>query len=113
MFGNSISIEKDKLLALINQIFLIEQKIGKLQVTTSISRNLERMKSDLRDSGFFIENPIGEKFSETRTDCEASIAGNSTENLVITEVIKPIIRMRQADSSFILQRAVVVVENRT
>ena len=34
------------------------------------------------DLGLTWHNPIGENFDETRTDCEASIAGESAENLV-------------------------------
>lgn len=61
-------------------------------------------------TGFVYYNPIGEDYNITRTDCEASIAGDSTDNLLITEVIKPIIRLHSGSASFIVQKAVVVVK---
>jgi hypothetical protein len=39
------------------------------------------------DGGLVYHNPIGEPYNETRTDIEASISGNSADNLIITEVI--------------------------
>ena len=60
--------------------------------------------------GFSYRNPLGEAYNETRTDCDASIAGGSAENLVITEVIKPIVWLSlNGQPSSIVQQAVVVV----
>ena len=67
----------------------------------------------MHDGGLIYQNPIGEKFNETRTDLEASIAGNSAENLVVTEVIKPIIRLRtNTGVTTIVRKGVVVVESK-
>jgi hypothetical protein len=59
---------------------------------------------------------MGQAFKETRTDLEATIAGTGTENLVVVEVIKPIIRATlkggEAGSSKIVQRGIVIVESR-
>jgi hypothetical protein len=55
-------------------------------------------------SGLTIHNPLGETYDQTRLDCEANIAGESTENLVITEVIKPIIRLKQGGLNQIVQK---------
>ncbi len=102
---------------ILNQIFEIEKKVKKLSDENSISRNLQQLKDHFKTSiigkegGLSYYNPIGEKFNETRTDCEASIAGEKTENLVITEVIKPIIRLHQKERMFIIQKAVVIVES--
>ncbi len=63
--------------------------------------------------GLSYHNPIGEKYSDTRTDLEASIAGSSSENLVITEVIKPIIRYRQGSMTMIARKGIVVVESKS
>ena len=71
--------------------------------------NVARIKEQFAQWGYFPENPLGQPYDETRTDCEISIAGESTENLVITDVLKPLIRYRDADGSLIVQRAVVVV----
>lgn len=57
-------------------------------------------------------NPIGEPYNETRTDCDASIAGSGTEHLMITEVMKPIVWLSVGGApKHIVQQAVVVVES--
>ena len=105
-------------LTILNQVFEIEKKLTKLKKSNSIQRNVDRVKDVFQDSllpddmGLMYYDPSGENYDETRTDCEASIAGESTENLKIVEVIKPIIRICMKDgSSRILQRAVVIVES--
>lgn len=111
------------ILNILNQIFEIEKKSEKLTESNSIHRNLKRLKeifemelsafygSNVEAPGFFIENPIGEPYNEKRTDCEASIAGESAENLVITEVVRPIIRYKYKGQNLIVQKAVVVVQS--
>ena len=57
-------------------------------------------------------NPMGEHYNETRTDCDASIAGSGTERLMITEVMKPIVWLSVGGGpKHIVQQAVVVVES--
>jgi hypothetical protein len=56
-------------------------------------------------------NPIGERYNETRTDVTATISGSSSRNLVITEVIKPIIVQRVGNVQQIVQVGVVIVES--
>ncbi len=103
------------LIEFIDQVFEIEKKVEKLNAENSINRNVNRLKMLLEefepDGGLFYQNPIGEPFNETRTDVEASIAGASTENLIITEVIKPIIRHKKGGITFIVRKGVVVVES--
>jgi hypothetical protein len=105
------------LLDLLNQVFEIEKKLERIEESNSISRNVNKLKelfeTELypQSGGFTYYNPIGEEYSETRTDCDASIAGESTENLVIIEVIKPIIRLKQGGFNQIVQKAVVVVQS--
>ena len=106
---------------LLDQLFEIERKLENIEEANSISRNLNKMKdifetnlfssSTSSEIGFTYHNPIGESYNETRLDLEASIAGNSTENLVIKEVIKPIIRYKSGGSTLIARKGVVVVES--
>ena len=98
-------------LVISNQLFQIEQKSLKLTEQNSIQRNIDRIKEELKTLGLIIENPLGQKYDETRTDCEASIAGNSTENLEVIEVLKPIIRLTQNGITAIGQKAVVIVQD--
>ena len=107
------------LLEILNQIFEIEKKLSKIDTPHSIARNLNTLKGlfetklyEAEQGGFFIENPIGTKYDETRLDCEASIAGESTENLHIVEVIKPIIRYKQGGYNDLMQKAVVIVQSK-
>ena len=111
--------EYEVYLNMLNQVFEIEKKMEKIQEANTISRNITRLKEMFEQNlpfkdglGFVIHNPIGEDYNQTRLDCEASIAGESTENLVITEVIRPIIRLKQGGSNQIVQKAVVVVQSK-
>lgn len=103
----------EEFLYLINQVFDMERKVSKLTESNSLSRNLDRMKNKFLDLGLEMANPLGESYDETRIDCEANIAGSSSDNLVITDVIKPIVRLRNGGTSMIVQKAVVIVESKS
>lgn len=113
-------------LDLVNQIFEIEKKTSLLKEENSLHRNISKIKDLVENElftntggvvGLSYHNPIGEKYNETRTDCEASIAGDSSEHLRIIEVIKPIIYCNfsenQSTIKTIVQKAVVVVESKS
>lgn len=107
---------------LLDQLFEIERKLENIEESQSISRNLNKMKdifktilfssSTSSEIGFTYHNPIGEAYNETRLDLKASIAGNSTENLIIKEVIKPIIRYKSGGNTLIARKGLVVVESK-
>ena len=111
-------------LDLINQIFEIEKKAFQLKEDNSIQRNVNKLKDLIENelfktkegTGLTYHNPLGEKYSQTRTDCEASIAGTETDNLEIVEVNKPIIYYNYLDGNkaikTIAQKAVIVAEAR-
>ena len=108
----------------INQVFEIEKKTNLLKEDNSIQRNVNKLK-DLFENEFFKNNdgtlglsylnPIGEVYNDSRTDCDASISGTSTDNLKIIEVIKPIIYYSYLDDGKIIksivQKGIVVVES--
>ncbi|MCI4668700.1 MAG: hypothetical protein MRZ79_11240 [Bacteroidia bacterium] len=94
---------------LANQLFEIEHKLAKISGTERLNRNLRRMKQALENAGIRTHDPLGEEWSETRTDCEASISGASVDNLKIVEVIKPILRWEENGVQQIIQRGVVIV----
>lgn len=102
---------------LLDQVFEIEKKVENLTESNSISRNISRLKEIFEqletDCGLVYHNPIGEPYNETRTDIEASIAGNSADNLIITEVIKPIVRYRKGGITLIARKGIVVVESKS
>ena len=107
-----------------NQIFEIEKKSSNLKEDNSIQRNINKMKGIMEGEFFFFlstiglsyHNPLGESYSDTRTDCEATISGTSVENLEIIEVIKPIIfyAFQENDKTMkiIVQPAVVIVQSK-
>jgi hypothetical protein len=111
------------LLDVLNQVFEIEKKSRKLVEENSINRNVRKLRAQFEkgfplslpegamEVGLTYHDPTGEPYDETRTDCEASIAGESAENLRIVETIKPIIRLQQGGLNLIVQRAVVVVQS--
>ncbi len=98
------------LLRIINQCYELEKKLATSPEAKSLNRNLKRIKTGFEELGLFMEVPIGESYDETRTDCEASIAGEGVENLFIREVIKPIIYQERDGIKQIVQRGVVIAE---
>lgn len=107
-----------------NQIFEIEKKASNLKEENSIQRNINKMKGIMEEEffkgtttiGLSFHNPLGESYTDTRTDCEATISGTSVENLEIIEVIKPIIfyTYQENDKTLkvIVQPAVVIVQSK-
>jgi hypothetical protein len=107
-----------------NQIFEIEKKVTNLKEENSIQRNLNKMKGILEEEffkgspiiGLSYQNPLGENYSDTRTDCEATIAGTGVDNLEIIEVVKPIIFFAYQEDEkvkkVIVQPAVVIVQSK-
>ncbi len=102
---------------ILNQIFEIENKLSKLDISHTINRNIDKLKSFYEDSfddniSFIIENPKGQDYNETKTDIEANIVGDSTENLIVIDVIKPIIRVKQGGTNQIIQKGIVIVQDK-
>lgn len=100
-------------LKIINQLFDLEKRLLNLPGGEGAFRNLERIKGYWSEIGYEIINPQGEAHTETRTDVEASIAGESTENLYIEEVIKPIVIAVENGRPSIVQKGVVVAKSRS
>lgn len=100
-------------LLLLNNIYEIERKLLLHGDPGNAQRNIEKVKAAFLSEGLFYEDPYGQLFKETRTDLEATISGNGTENLVVVEVIKPIIRMGQQEFSRVVQKGIVVVQANT
>jgi len=103
----------DKLLfMIINNLFEIERKAINNDDPINISRNIERMKGALAELKLFYEDPMGQAFKDTRTDLDVSISGESTDDLVVVEVIKPIIRIGGLEHSKVIQKGIVVVKSK-
>ena len=123
------------ILVVINQLYELEQKLKKHGDPNNLQRNVIKMKDAFAEEGMLgdvhghlhiclsYEDPMGQSFKETRTDLDATISGSGTDNLVVVEVIKPIIRsaMRlsageisdqlKAQFTQVIQKGVVIVES--
>ncbi|HUC80625.1 MAG TPA: hypothetical protein VMR70_06890 [Flavisolibacter sp.] len=97
-----------QIITIINQVFEIEKKLGANGLP--IQRNIDRIKAELSDMGYDYHNPLHEKWDETRTDCEANITGTLKTKMMITEVIKPVVHVKESGGKKIIQKAIVVVE---
>jgi hypothetical protein len=124
-----IQVPKCILIAL-NQLYDMERKLAKSGDAANITRNLDKIRAAFAEEGLtaadisggatairlVYEDPMGQSFRETRTDLEASISGAGTSDLVVVEVIKPIIRavLRDGAGEFskVVQKGIVVVESR-
>lgn len=101
------------LLQTLNQVYAIERKLALHGDAAGILRNVERIKDAAFDADkLFYEDPMGQPFSETRADLDASIAGEGTENLIVTEVMKPVIRRGDRAHSRVVQKGIVVVRSK-
>jgi len=95
----------------LNNLYEIENKLGRGGDPGNAMRNVTKMKEALATEGVFYEDPFGQPFDETRTDLEVTISGSGTENLRVVEVIKPIIRIGESSYSRVAQKGIVVVQS--
>jgi hypothetical protein len=98
------------ILLIINNLFEIQKKVESTEDELNISRNLVKIIEVLEEQGLSFENPLGQSFNQTRTDLEATISGEGTENLVVVDVLKPIIRAGNSHNSIVIQKGIVIVE---
>ena len=103
-------MKEQNIIQLINQLTEIKQKIAAENLENKFDRNFNRLFSLLEDEGFIIQYPLGEKYNETRTDCEASIVGETSEKMFITQILKPLIYKKSNDEINLIQKAVIIVE---
>lgn len=97
---------------LLNHVFELEKKISGRDDASALLRIVNRMKTQLAELGFEYADPLGEPYNMMRTDCEASIAGDASGELVITDVVKPIVWRNEEGQRYIVQKAVVIAEPR-
>ena len=96
---------------IINQLFEMQSKIRESGAAQSFERNFNRLFTIFEEDDYIIQDPTGEAYTETRTDCEASISGRMGSKMRITRTIKPIIYQKRDGSVQLLQKAVVIAEN--
>ena len=100
------------LLSALNNLYEIERKLCVHGDPANVQRNVDRIKESFESEKVFYEDPLGQSFKETRTDLEASITGRGTDDLVVIEVIKPIVRFGERAFSRVVQKGIVIVKSR-
>jgi len=98
-------------LQVLNNLCDIERKIALHGDPGNVKRNVERIKETFEDEKVFYEDPMGQAFTETRTDLAATITGEGADNLKVVEVIKPIIRVGDKSFSRVVQKGIVIVQS--
>lgn len=100
-------------LQVLNNLCDLDRKLSIHGDPGNAKRNVERIKETIEDIKFFYEDPMGQSFSETRTDLDATITGEGSDNLKVVEVIKPIIRVGDRNFSRVVQKGIVIVQSET
>lgn len=106
----------------LNSLFQAQKRLGRIEGTDSVDRALDAIKHEFRSgyhrpgSGFEMVDPTGQKYSETRSDVQATMSGVSNKNLRIIETMKPIISLQITTddgrvTSIIVQQGIVVVRS--
>lgn len=96
---------------LCNQLAELDLKAQQDAQLSSIARNLKRMRHNLEELGYRYHIPLGEAYSEGRSDCDANLLdGAGGDTLHITKVLKPAVYREENGSTSLLQKAVVIVE---
>ncbi len=97
---------------IINQLFEMEGKAREAGLDQQFERNFRRLFAHFEEEGYIIQDPSGEAYTESRTDCEASISGKIGATMVITRVLKPIVYQKSDAGILLLQKAVVIAEKK-
>lgn len=92
-----------------NLVFELDKRVSSKNDIPALTRLQDKMKQVVADAGILVYDPAGEKYSETRTDVEANIAGTAMGNLVIKDVIKPVLYIEEHGKKTLLQKGVVIV----
>ena len=101
------------MITLINQFFEVQQKSSQEpDMAEKLERNFNRISTIFEEAGYTINNPLGEKYSDSRTDCTANIVGNESANMYISQVIKPVIYQELDGALTLVQKGIVIVESK-
>lgn len=96
------------MITIINQLFEIEKKANDNSISL-FERNFDRIRTEIEDMGYIVNNPLGKKYDERDTSIEASLVGNSSSPTIV-KVLKPIIFVKEGDQVSLVQKGIVIVE---
>ena len=97
--------------AIINQVFELQSRLAGTGSGSAFERNFNRLFHIFEEGGYLVQDPTGEPYNESRTDCEVSVSGRIGPKLTITRTIKPIIYLRKDGQMQLLQKAIAIAEN--
>lgn len=89
----------------------MQAKLKEAGSAPAFERNFNRLFNIFEEDGYIIQDPTGDVYVETRTDCEVSISGRLSSKMKITRTIKPIIYRREDGNVRLVQKGVVIAEN--
>jgi carbonic anhydrase len=97
------------LVDLINQIHTLQVKCN----DQKFNRNFSKIYEQFELLNLRLHNPLNESYELTRLDCDANFVGeDSNEEMIISEVIKPIIYEKTGDTMTLIQKAIVFIKER-
>jgi len=99
-------------LHIINQLFEMQGRLKETGHAQNFERNFNRLFTLFEEDGFIIQDPTGEPYTESRTDCEAGISGHIGSKMIISRTIKPIVYQKKENNVQLLQKAVVIAEKK-
>ncbi len=97
---------------IINQLFEMQSRINEAGLASGFERNFNRLYNLFEEEGYIIQDLTGEPYTESRTDCEAGISGKIGSHMKITRTLKPVIYQKKDGAVQLLQKAVVIAENK-
>lgn len=105
-------MEQHNIMLILNQFFEVQKKVRGSDLERSVERNLRRIEAQFLEAGYRVHDPTGEPYDLTRLDCEAMVSGEKTDRLIIVETVKPVIYDLSSGQSELLQKGVVIVEQK-
>lgn len=103
---------ESQLIKVLNQVFELEKRIKNNPDRQRLERNINRINDSFMEMGYFYHNPLHEKYNETRLDCMADVTGVGDKDMIISDVIKPIVFRKEGENTHIIQKAVVIVSDK-
>jgi hypothetical protein len=98
------------MVAIINQIFEIQQKLQQ-RGDNMADRNLKRIYHEFETLGYTVIDPAGRDYKETDTDIEATLSGGLISGMKVTRVLKPIIyHTETGGQNLLVQKGIVIAE---
>ncbi len=94
----------------INQLFEMQYKLKEMGKAHNFERNFNRLFAIFEEAGFVVQDPTNEIYTDSRTDCEASISGTVSSKMRIIKTLKPVIYKKTDSTVQLVQKAIVIVE---